>query len=1195
MAQPPKSEEQSSDEIQDSPESLSTPSPADDAEAPASADAAADETAAATPDEGAPVQDAGDAVVPVTSSPAPIEDAAHPEAPDAETLASTFEELGIPAPMLTALTAMGWTAPTKVQSAAFGPVTAGRDVLVQSQTGSGKTGAFCLPWLAARFEPGDAKDTGVQLLVLTPTRELAKQVCDQLVSLAGETPLVPLPVYGGTAIGPQFDALKAGVHAVVGTPGRILDHIRRRTLDLSKVRTVVLDEADEMLSMGFLEDIHAILDVCQRDRQTTLFSATVPSDIERIARRYMNSPESLKLSGDDIAAAQIEHMYYSVPGAMRTRDLLNVVAQEEPGSTLIFCNTREETNLVANVLRKEGFSAEALSSDLSQAAREHVLGAMRKGRLRFLVATDVASRGIDISHISHVFNYTFPQNAESYVHRTGRTGRAGRAGKAISLIGPHDMGNFYHLKLQYPSISFSEGKLPDREEIEARRKETKLDQISKRFPELVSPEWTLLARTLSADPRGEQVMAYLLSEAMSRPNPATQVARDLPEEEDGDGWRGRGRRDRRRDGRDRDDERGGRRGRDRDRDRDRDDERGGRRGRDRDRDEDRGRRRRRRDERDDEPHRSERDDAQGGREQSAPDERRRRRRRRDEDAPQVDAADTPTVDAAEALSPVSEEQAADAELDQVMESADDAAADVVEAIEGREDTEETSEAASDEPPEGGRRRRRRRRRRGKGRGEDGEGRAAKDADSGAGPNDEGTEPAEPAGPSEPAPAPELAAAATQTEAGEAVASNDEAEASQDPEAVLGTETVLDAEAPTQSAETDDGASARGRRRRRRRRRRGGRGGAEGSASAESSAGEDAGTEGSADETDGDAVAADADGDGKSKRRRRRRRGGRGKKAEAVKAHVPQDQIIIDIDENELEVVRNEFGEVDELDDLTLKGRRRGVIDQLQDEVELEDMSEEDTPPEDAETDEAPEDADGDADADTETDEDGADDEAAAGEDEDPKEAKKKKRRRRRRKKKKTEEPAPELTAPPHKDFWEVWAAKFNYKEFEDEIFRGGTEAIEDEPDPPPPPPRKPRNREPARPKVEVEDGPMVTVSLNVGRSHGKKSAHIRELLASDFGLEGRSVRNLTVKETLTEFRVTTTAHESLKAAVLGYVFDDIELELTLIEGPEEPETATEAAPEAQAEAAPESEDADADAAIVPPVAEGEPEPPQPEL
>ncbi|MCA9712154.1 MAG: DEAD/DEAH box helicase, partial [Myxococcales bacterium] len=427
-------------------------------------------------------------------------------------LPESFEALELPEAVFKAVAAMGWTTPTPVQALTFPLVTAGRDVLVQSQTGSGKTGAFCLPWLAQRFEAGDAAQTGVQLLVLTPTRELAKQVCEQLEQMARDTEVRTLPIYGGTAMQPQLQALRQGVHAVVGTPGRILDHIRRRSLRLDRVRMAVLDEADEMLSMGFLEDIHAILDACATERQTCLFSATVPPDIERIARRYMRNPESVLLSGDQVAAAEIKHVYYQVSGAIKVRDLLDMIAIEEPTNALVFCNTREETYVVASALRREGYNAEPLSSDLTQAARERVMGRMRSGQLRFLVATDVASRGIDISHIGHVINYSFPENAESYVHRTGRTGRAGRPGVAISLIAPQELGNHYYLKLQYPSIEFEERSLPPAEEMARQRLENKLDQVSRLFPELVAPEWTLLARNLMSDPRGEQVVAYLLKE-----------------------------------------------------------------------------------------------------------------------------------------------------------------------------------------------------------------------------------------------------------------------------------------------------------------------------------------------------------------------------------------------------------------------------------------------------------------------------------------------------------------------------------------------------------------------------------------------------------------------------------------------------------------------------------------------------------
>ncbi|MCA9634519.1 MAG: DEAD/DEAH box helicase, partial [Myxococcales bacterium] len=425
----------------------------------------------------------------------------------------SFDDFELDPRLHSAITAMGWIRPTPVQAQAFRPLVEGGDLMVQSHTGSGKTGAFCVPWLAARFDPKPASETGVQLLVLLPTRELAKQVCDELGRLAAHLDIALLPVYGGTAMQPQFAALKAGVHAVVGTPGRILDHIRRRSLDLSNVRTVILDECDEMLSMGFLEDIRSILDACTAPHQTCLFSATLPSDVQRIARRYMKDPEHITLSGDSVAAAEIDHCYYMISGMVRTRDLFDILTVEDPPRAIIFCNTREETKLVANVLNREGLEAEALSSDLTQYQREKVMAAMREHRLRFLVATDVAARGIDISHVTHVINYSFPEQAESYVHRTGRTGRAGRRGTAISLIGPRDIGNFYYLKLQYPSIKVDERHLPPPEQLQAERMEHKLDKISRLFPEQVSPEWVMLARGLMGDPRGERVIALLLERA----------------------------------------------------------------------------------------------------------------------------------------------------------------------------------------------------------------------------------------------------------------------------------------------------------------------------------------------------------------------------------------------------------------------------------------------------------------------------------------------------------------------------------------------------------------------------------------------------------------------------------------------------------------------------------------------------------
>ncbi len=1098
----------------------------------------------------------------------------------------SFDEFDLPQTLRDAIREIGWDHPTPVQCAAFEPITQGRDVLVQSQTGTGKTGAFCVPWLAARFEHGDAADTGVQLIALTPTRELAKQVCDELGRLARFGGVVALPVYGGTAMQPQLAALRAGVHAVVGTPGRVLDHIRRRSLDLSRVRMVVLDEADEMLSMGFLEDIHAILEACPRERQTTLFSATVPSAIERIARRYMQSPTSLMLSGDDVAAAAIDHTYYSVTSSVKTRDLLDVIAVEEPATALVFCNTREEVNLVTSVLQREGFAAEPISSDLTQTARERVLGWMREGRLRFLVATDVASRGIDISHISHVINYSFPENAESYVHRTGRTGRAGRAGKAISLISSLELGNFYYLKLQYPTITFTESQLPPGDDLQAQRSELKLDHVSSLFPELVSPEWTLLARNLMKDPRGERVIAYLLSKGMAErgKRPSLLVDENGVEVEQEPG-RGRWERNDRSRGRGRVPMSDGRgregdthRGRD---DRPRDDrprhEGGPGRGR-----EDRpqleraagpesiaeGERRPRWAASEAASTESTAATTDGAREGGG-EHRRSRRRDRDRDPRHGDAPPRTGGDATE--------HATDASA---IDAPHDAGADAV----------GSAEAA--ERPEGdGRRRRRRRGRR------DGHGDERTQTSAAA-----DVQPLEAAG--------DDAIGADASDASDASdAAGEFANAS--PAAMgdgleLGVHAGLD--------DDDDGGGVEGTaeavgdgatggdpgRRRRRRRRRGRSGEAPGASSSGDAPAPIAATAAVTDDDDDDEGPADGEDDGAeagdasdpARRRRRRRRGRRrGGPAEpaaptqqlvAPQRPAGQDEILVDIDESELQLVREQFGDIDELDDFTLKARRRGVLDTLAEEVELEDLTAADRV-EPAPSSTASADADGDSDADDASDEGDNESEnegdsgsegeetTEAGSDE---ESQRRRRRRRRKKKKVDAEPAPPpLMVPPHKDFWEVWATHFNYQDFEDPA------SAEPEPEPeyePAPQVQSHRRshggegRSSARPtEAPIIDDVWVDVRLTLGRSHAKKAADIRDLLADRTGLTGKSVRNLTVGDRDTEFQVGRRAWPRLAKAFTGEAIDGFVVDVTLltIEAPAgEPSTTVEQHAEAPAEA-----------------------------
>ena len=357
----------------------------------------------------------------------------------------TFAALGLQPEIQTALDDMGYFSPTPVQTAVYEKVMAGKDLMVQSRTGTGKTTAFGLPIISSV----EVAKRAPQAIILTPTRELALQVSRELAMLAKHKGVAVETIYGGAPIGKQIDALRNGVHIVVGTPGRVLDHIGRRTLDLKGVRFFVLDECDEMLSMGFLEDIERIAAHVPKERQTLLFSATMPDEVRRYAKRQMREPEHVALSTGNISLEEIHHAYYIVSGVARARDLLRILAVEKPESAIIFCNTRDETGMVARFLVKQGFDAEALSSDLSQSDRERVMKRMKDKNLHFLVATDVAARGIDIIELSHVINFSFPESAEVYVHRTGRTGRAGKKGTALSLIGPRELGSFWYLKLLY--------------------------------------------------------------------------------------------------------------------------------------------------------------------------------------------------------------------------------------------------------------------------------------------------------------------------------------------------------------------------------------------------------------------------------------------------------------------------------------------------------------------------------------------------------------------------------------------------------------------------------------------------------------------------------------------------------------------------------------------------------------------------
>ncbi|MEM9691222.1 MAG: DEAD/DEAH box helicase [Myxococcota bacterium] len=381
----------------------------------------------------------------------------------AESEAPTFDQLPLTDEVRQALRDMDYERPTPVQTAVWESVAAGRDVVVQARTGTGKTTAFGLPLVDRIVRVQQAEP---QALVLCPTRELALQVTRELDALGQHKGVTTTAIYGGAPMGKQIQAIADGAQIISGTPGRVLDHLRRRTLDPKTIRALVLDESDEMLSMGFEKELNAIIERLPETHQTLLFSATVPPDIERMAKTRLTEPEFIILSSDQVGALTIQHFVYWV-SQNKVGALSQILETENPESAIVFCNTREATQRVAQALQREGFEADWLNGDLAQSDRERVMKATREGRLRFLVATDVAARGIDISHLTHVINYDFPQDAETYVHRTGRTGRAGKTGTAISLVTPREVGALYMVRLVY-KIRPVERQLPTAHDVQTR-------------------------------------------------------------------------------------------------------------------------------------------------------------------------------------------------------------------------------------------------------------------------------------------------------------------------------------------------------------------------------------------------------------------------------------------------------------------------------------------------------------------------------------------------------------------------------------------------------------------------------------------------------------------------------------------------------------------------------------------------------
>jgi ATP-dependent RNA helicase DeaD len=344
---------------------------------------------------------------------------------------SHFSDLPLPTALLKALSDVGYESPSPIQAATIPPLLAGRDLVGQAQTGTGKTAAFALPTLAKL----DVSRAQTQALVLTPTRELAIQVAEAFQRYAAHLPgFHVLPIYGGTGYGPQLSALRRGVHVIVATPGRLIDHLDRKSINLDAISTLVLDEADEMLRMGFVDDVEKILQATPPGRQIALFSATMPTPIRRIAERHLHDPVTITIESKTRTAAKIRQRYWWVGGLHKLDALTRILEVEPFEAMIVFVRTKQATEELASKLAARGFAAAAINGDIAQQQRERTIEQLRDGGIDILVATDVAARGLDVERISHVLNYDIPYDTESYVHRIGRTGRAGRSGEAILFV-----------------------------------------------------------------------------------------------------------------------------------------------------------------------------------------------------------------------------------------------------------------------------------------------------------------------------------------------------------------------------------------------------------------------------------------------------------------------------------------------------------------------------------------------------------------------------------------------------------------------------------------------------------------------------------------------------------------------------------------------------------------------------------------
>lgn len=418
-----------------------------------------------------------------------------------------------------AMARAGWSDLMPVQAKAIPYLMAGRDLMVQARTGSGKTGAFILP-LLERVNP---LNNNTQVVIIGPTRELAIQVAKEAEMLVGEKGIRVLSVYGGVSYQKQLDGLKKGAHIVIGTPGRILDHLQRGTMSLKNLQILTFDEADRLLDMGFYPDMRELQSYLpDRKVDTFMFSATFPANVMRLAEQFMHEPDFLSLSSDNVLALDTVHAYYLVPALDKDRALIRIIEVENPASAFIFCNTKQRVNYVTTILKRAGYDADAISSDLSQKDRESTLARVRAGTLSLLVATDVAARGIDVADLSHVIQYEAPEDVESYIHRAGRTGRAGASGVALTLVGVFsEQMRINQIQKEY-GIVIEERQLPSQEEassIVAQRLTANLEMRLRQRDALQkerSPRFMEIAREFASNEASLELLAMLLDDAYQK-------------------------------------------------------------------------------------------------------------------------------------------------------------------------------------------------------------------------------------------------------------------------------------------------------------------------------------------------------------------------------------------------------------------------------------------------------------------------------------------------------------------------------------------------------------------------------------------------------------------------------------------------------------------------------------------------------